>query len=139
MRFALDEDVSRPLVGPLRSRGYDTDSAKELRRLGLSDVDVVVRSADAGQALVTHNDRDVRTLRGAWLRWRGRWRLEIVAATGVEVALSGHAGIIVVPHLPNYDLAQIIQPFAEAADQIDDRLFAWTNADGWLEPLPIGP
>jgi hypothetical protein len=100
---------------------------------------VLVRSADAGQALITDNDQDFRALHEAWLRWRRRWAHEVTAATGIDVPLSGHAGILVLPHLPNDDLARIVGSFADATDQIDDRLFAWTQAGGWLEASFVLP
>ena len=65
MRFVLDEDVSHALAGLLRSHGYDADSAKELGRLGLTDVQVLLRAADAGRTLVTKNNKDFRSLHEA--------------------------------------------------------------------------
>ena len=133
MRFALDEDVSHPLASLLRSHGYDADSATELGRLRLTDVQVLIQAADARQTLITHNNWDFRALHEAWITWRRRWTREIVQETGVNVSLSAHAGILVVPHLPNHALARIIEPFADAHDSIDDRLFSWNEQRGWHE------
>lgn len=65
MRIALDEDVSHPLAGLMRSDGYDVDSAKELGRLGLRDVHVLLRAVESGQTLVTHNSDHFRALHEA--------------------------------------------------------------------------
>ncbi len=132
MRLALDEGVSHPLAGHLRCRGYDADTATELGRRGLSDVQVLVHAALSGQTVDTHNKHDFVMLHEAWLGWR-RWETEVVQATGVDVAISDHAGILIVPQYGNHDLGRIIEPFADAHDAIDDRLFAWTAARGWYE------
>jgi len=70
LRFALDEDVAHRLAGLLRSQGWDVDSAKELGHLGLSDVHVLLRAAEDGQTLVTHNSNDFRMLHEVLVTWR---------------------------------------------------------------------
>ena len=130
MRIALDEGVSHPLASLLRSHGY---SATELGRLGLTDVQVLVQAVLGGQTVVTHNRKDFRLLHEAWITWRGRWAAEVARAVGTPVGLSSHAGILIVPQLPNHDLARIIEAFADANDSIPDRLFAWSAAQGWYE------
>ena len=133
MRFVLDEDVSHALAGLLRFHGYDADSAKELGRLGLTDVQVLLRAADDGRTLITKNNEDFRALHEAWVSWRGRWAAEVARTVGTPVDLSGHAGILIVPQRPNHVLAPIIEAFADANESISDRLFAWSAAKGWHE------
>jgi hypothetical protein len=133
VHIVLDEGVSHPLAGLLRSDGYDADSAKELGRLGLTDVQVLVQAVLSGQTIVTHNKSDFRMLHEAWITWRRRWTAEVVQASGLPIVLSGHAGILIVPQVPNHDLARLIEPFADANDSIPDRLFAWDRAKGWHE------
>ena len=133
MRLALDEDVSHPLAGLLRSDGYDADSAKELGRLGLRDVQVLLRAAESGQTLVTHNNEDFRALHEAWVTWRRRWADEVAGTLGIPVALSQHAGILIVPHLPIQALARILEDLADAAGSTEDRLFAWDASQHWHE------
>ncbi len=133
LRFALDENVRHDLAGLLRSRGWDIDSAKELGRLRLTDTHVLLRAAEAGQTLVTHNDKDFRLLHEAWLTWRERWENEVARLTGVHLPLSRHAGILIVPPLPIHDLARILEPFDDTSDSLDDRLFAWNRSRGWHE------
>ena len=58
------------------------------------------------------------------MRWRRPWAAEVVQVTGMAVALSGHSGILIVPNLPVYALARIVEPFAGAYDSIDGRLFS---------------
>jgi hypothetical protein len=133
VRIAQDEGVSHPLASLLRSSGYDADSAKELGRLSLADVQVLVQAVLSGQTIVTHDKSDFRMLHEAWITWRRRWTEEVVRATGLPIALSGHAGILIVPLLPNHALARIIEPFVDTHDSIPDRLFAWSTAKGWHE------
>lgn len=133
MRFALDEDVAHPLAGLLRAHGYDADSAKELGRLGLTDVQALVQAADSAQTVITRNSKHFRSLHEAWVDWRRRWSAEVLHQTGTEVILSGHAGILIVPSLPVHDLAHIIESFADANVSIGDGLFAWTALRGWHE------
>lgn len=138
LRFALDEDVRHDLAGLLRSHGQDADSAKELGRLGLTDAQALLRAAEAGQTLVTRNSKDFRALHEAWVTWRRRWEREAQRVTGVPLSLSRHAGILIVPHLPNHQLARLIEEFEDAAAAMDDRLFAWNPAKGWHEAGPSG-
>lgn len=130
---ALDEDVSHRLAGLLRSQGWDADSAKELGRLGLSDTLVLLVAAEHRQTLVTHNENDFRTLHEAWVTMRRHWETEIERATGMPVSLSRHAGILIVPHLPERGLAGILEEFSSTARAMDDRLFMWTRLRRWHE------
>ena len=132
-RFALDEDVAHRLAGLLRSHGWDADSARELKRLGLSDVQVLIQAAAAGQTLITHNGQDFRLLHEAWVTWRRRWTAEVAQTTSHPVDLSGHADIAVTPHLPIRDLARIIEEFADTTESVADRLFSWHPGIGWHE------
>ena len=138
LRFALDEDVRHALAGILRSHGRDADSAKELGRLGLTDTQALVRAAEAGQTLITRNNKDFRALHEAWVTWRRRWEGEARRITGIPLSLSRYAGILIVPHLPTHDLARIVEEFKDAAEAMDDRLFAWNLTRGWHEIEPVG-
>lgn len=133
LRIVLDEDVSHRLAGLLRSQGWDIDSAKELGRRRLTDVQVLLRAAEDGRTLVTHNVDDFRALHEAWVTWRGRWAAEVVQKTGRHVQLSQHAGILITPHIPDRDLARILEAFADADEPLTDRLFSWRPAKGWHE------
>jgi|SRR5579884_4213625 len=139
MRFVLDENVPHLLASLLRSLGYDADSAKELGRLGLSDPEVLRRAATDGRALVTVNGRDFRMLHEAWIAWRRRWEDEVVRLCAAPLALSRHAGILIVPQRTTHELAAILDDFAASAGSLEDRLFVWHAARGWLEPLPLQP
>jgi hypothetical protein len=132
--YALDEDVAHDVAGLLRSMGYDADSAKELGRLGLSDVQVLVRAVEDGRTVVTANSKDFKALHEAWVTWRARWEAEVARDWGVAVTLSRHFGILIVPHLTVRELGTILIEFADSAGTVDDRLFAWTVAQGWHEP-----
>lgn len=129
----LDEDVSHRVAGLLRSQGWDIDSAKELGRLRLTDVQVLLRAAEDGRTLVTHNINDFLALHEAWVTWRRRWAAEVVQMTRNPVHLSQHAGILIAPHLPDRDLARILEEFATSNEPLADRLFSWRPARGWHE------
>jgi Domain of unknown function (DUF5615) len=133
LAFALDENVAHAVASLLRSHGQDATSARELSRLGISDVQVLVRAAEEGQTLVTHNSKDFRALHEAWVTWRRHWAREVEQVTGRPVDLSHHAGILITPHLPNHDLARILEEFEDSVGSIDDRLFAWSPARRWHE------
>jgi hypothetical protein len=133
LRIVLDEDVSHRLAGLLRSQGWDIDSAKELGRRRLTDVQVLLRATEDGRTLVTHNIKDFRALHEAWVTWRRRWAAEVVKMTGSPVHLSQHAGILIAPHLPDRELASILEEFAATDEPMADRLFSWLPARGWHE------
>lgn len=133
LRLVLDEDVSHRLAGLLRAQGWDIDSAKELGRLRLTDVQVLLRAVEDGRTLVTHNGDDFRALHEAWVTWRGRWAAEVRQLTGFPVRLSQHAGILITPHLPERDLARLLEEFADTDEPLADRLFSWLPARGWQE------
>jgi hypothetical protein len=133
LSFALDENVADSVASILRLRGLDADSARELGRLRLSDVQVLLRATEARQTLVTHNRGDFRALHEAWVTWRRRWGGEVERIFSRRLELSQHAGILIVPVLPNYDLARLLEEFADTAGSMNDRLFAWNQARGWHE------
>jgi hypothetical protein len=47
--------------------------------------------------------------------------------------LSQHAGILIAPHLPDRDLARILEEFVQADEPMVDRLFSWLPVSGWQE------
>lgn len=132
-RFVLDAGVAHGIAGILRMRGLDIDSAKELDRLGLSDVQALLRAAVDGRAIITHNSRDFLALHEAWLTWARRWSDEASAGSGRPITLSPHAGILIVPHAPRYHLAQIIAEFSEGVETLENRLFVWRPTNEWNE------
>lgn len=133
LRFALDEDVAHPLAGLLRSQGWDIDSATELNRLRLSDVQVILRAAAEGQTLLTHNRNHFEALHEAWVTWRWRWSIEAEQATGAQVSLSQHAGILILPQIDIRALVPILEEFGPDRDPITDRLFVWSRRRAWQE------
>lgn len=129
----LDENVSHPLAGLLRSRGWSIDSATELGRLGLSDTRALLLAAENEQTLVTHNSKHFRNLHEAWVTWRRRWASEVEQLTGSPVFLSQHAGILITPPLRVHELAPILEEFAGTVEVMNDRLFAWHPVRRWHE------
>ncbi len=135
-RFALDENVSRDVALVLRAEDHKIESAVELGRLRLSDVQVLVRAAESDQVLVTHNRRDFVALHEAWMTWRARWELEVERAVGAPVSLSHHGGIALVPGLSSRELAVALRQFDGLHGALDDRLFEWSREQGWRERVP---
>lgn len=131
--IALDEGVPHLLAGLLRSEGYNADSAKELGRLGLTDPQDLLRAAENGQTLATYDSKDFRALHEAWVTWRRRWEAEAARSLGVPLELSRHGGVLIVPHRPNRELADILRALIDTIDAIEDRLFAWDRDRGWHE------
>ena len=129
-RFALDENVSRDVALVLRAEGHEIESAVELGRLRLSDVQVLVRAAEASQVLVTHNRRDFVALHEAWMAWRSRWEREVERAVGAPVPFSHHSGIVLVPGLSSHELAVALRQFDGLYGPLDDRLFEWSANGG---------
>lgn len=133
LSFALDEDVSHPVARELRNIGYVAESAKELDRLGISDVQVLLRATERNQTVVTHNEKDFESLHEAWVTWRRRWMAEAETTLDRPVPLSRHAGIVIVPHLPKDELVRILGDFASTAEAVADKLFTWSQEQGWEE------
>lgn len=133
LRLALDENVSHPLAGYLRSLGYDIDSATELARLQLRDPLVLAAAVDAGQTLITHNLRDFSLLHEDWHVLRRRWGREVMMQSGRQFAFSGHLGILVLPHVANTILAPAIMEIVDGGQPLSDRFLVWSARKGWVE------
>lgn len=132
-RFVFDENVSRPVALALRAEGHDVEAAADVDRLRLSDVQVLVRAAESGQALVTHNKRDFAALHEAWMHWRARWEAEAERMLGVQVRFSRHSGIPLVPGLSIDELVVALRELDGQHGTLDDRLFEFSRSLGWRE------
>lgn len=75
-----DENLDRPLIVALRSRGLDVLTAREAGRLRASDEQQLAYATSLGRVLLTHDRGDFRRLHHAW-REAGR----------------PHAGIAILP------------------------------------------
>lgn len=133
LRFALDEDVAHPLAGILRSQGWDIDSAKELGRLRLSDVQVLFHAAVDGETLITHNGNHFQALHEAWVTWRYRWSIEVEHAIGQSVSFSQHSGILIAPQIDPRELVPILEEFEPDSEPLADRLYVWSRGRRWQE------
>lgn len=129
LQIVLDEDVTHPLARALRVVGHDVGSAKELGHLGFTDAKLLTRAADLRRLLISHNAKDMRLLHEAWLTWRAQW-------DALAHPLADHPGILVVPHLPLPDLVRIVEEFAGFGIDLTNRVFSWTELDGWHELFP---
>jgi len=131
--FVLDEDVPHAVAALLRQQGFEVQSAKELGRLGVSDVQVLLQAALDDQIVVTHNGRDFELLHEAWITWGRQWEREVAAENHVKASLSHHAGILITPHLPNQAMVDVMASFVGSYGPIAGRLLVWSAATGWRE------
>jgi hypothetical protein len=115
----LDEDVSYDLSGDLRDAGYNMDSVKNAGNFRLTDARQLLWAVEHGRTVITHNRKDFRLLHETLLLWAIRW--------GTPDVLRHH-GILVVPHLPVPELAQLIDEFARNRDSIDNRCLSTTDS-----------
>ena len=141
--FYLDSDIGSRFSALLESRGDDvTSAAREMRRSATDD-EHLLRAADQGRILVTHNWRDFLLLHQAWLRWTSAW--------GVE---RDHAGILVIPQPPDlpiarsaHDVARFIQSGRRFHNELYRRRVGgnratwerWRLGVGWTTVLPSPP
>jgi hypothetical protein len=133
VRIVLDENVSRHLATHLRSPGYDVDAARELRRLGLRDPRVLISAVELGQTLVTHNLKDVRLLHSASQILRNRREREVEAVAGFPTGLSGHPGMLVLPHGPLDEIAPaLLVEILESGISLANRLLQRDRPTGWV-------
>lgn len=68
IRFFTDEDVYAELAASLRRRGYDTVSARETGRLGLSDDAQLDWSVANNRAIITFNVAHFVAIHSHWMQ-----------------------------------------------------------------------
>ena len=66
-RIYADEDVDRPLIEALQSRGFDVLTVQITRSFGEDDPAQLERAAALGRVLLTFNRRHFRRLHASWL------------------------------------------------------------------------
>jgi hypothetical protein len=94
VRLYLDEDVDPLIARPLRGRGYDIVSAREVGMAGfsISDEAQLVYAAAEGRAILTFNTKHFVPLHEAW------WE-----------AGRSHAGIIVSRRFDRDEVGELIR------------------------------
>lgn len=99
----VDHDVSVLVAPLLRAKGHDIVVTSELGLGGESDSNHLLRAAQEGRILVSHNQRDYMLLNRAWLDWTEGWpvyadskRLTRLARPVARLLLRGveHGGIV---------------------------------------------
>lgn len=93
--FYLDSDVGHELEALLEAHGEDVTTAARQGLRSAADDEHLLRAAEQGRLLVTHNRRDFILLHQAWLRWSSAW--------GVE---RYHAGVLIIPQPPEMATAR---------------------------------
>jgi len=84
--FYLDNDVTQRIAVLLQGAGHSVMAAGWIGLRAGSDAEQLLRAAEEGWILISHNREDYMLLHEAWLRWSRSW--------GVTAA---HAGILVIP------------------------------------------
>lgn len=124
-RFLLDEHLSFRLAEPLRRRGHDAVTARQLGLAGADDATILLEAAHRGCILATENHRDFLNLHYAWRRWPVGWDLAPAPV---------HAGILSLEQLPQSALevvATALDEFVTLGRPLANGFYAWRSHRGW--------
>jgi Domain of unknown function (DUF5615) len=126
-RLYLDHDVSLELARLLRIAGHDVTTAQALGLAHASDDEHLLIAFQQERVLLTHNRKDYVLLDTAWRRWPLVW----------GVAGPAHAGILVLDHRPERELAMVVDAFLGATPYVPppNTLFWWRHRLGWHHQL----
>ena len=120
--FLLGEDVSEEAAPRLKDAGHRAVTVRELNLKGAKDYVILLRGAETGRIVVTHNGGDFFLLHGAWLLWSRAW--------GVTPR---HAGILVMPQMAQLRPAALVHEldaFAAAGLAVENTLYVWRARGG---------
>ena len=123
----LDEQVSHGLIDVMQDEGIDTTTVNLLGHKGQSDAFQLLRAAELGRVVVTHNVAEFDLLHEAWLAWSDAWQAQ---------RQSNHAGILVMhpsKSITPVDLGYAILVILRSVDVTTNRLFSWDRQSGWQE------
>ena len=121
-RFYLGHDVSLGLSSLLRAAGHDSRIAQEAGLARASDEVHLLFAAQQDRVLLTHNRKDYVLLHDAWRHWPSAW----------GVLAPPHAGILVLDHRPERELAVAIDAFLAAVSLPPaNALYWWRYRYGW--------
>lgn len=99
MKFYIDEDISPRVAEHLRKKGIDAVSAHEVKMIGTSDEEQLIRAVSEGRVMVTRNRNDFVALTVRFFQ-----------------DLKPHYGLFVVPYsIPGHDfnlLANLLYKYA---------------------------
>lgn len=113
--FYLDSDVSQEVARFLQDAGHEASTARSIGLGTATDDEQLMRAAEEGWILVTHNREDYKLLHGAWLRWSRAWQIT-----------PEHAGILVIPQPPAlpYDrAARELAAFVRSGHPLTNALY----------------
>ncbi len=116
-----DHNVALQIAVLLRAAGHDVVTARERNLERAGDDEQLLAAAEVGRLLITHNAKDFILLHDAWRRWSKAWNLA-----------AHHAGILVIPQLPPARAAQEIDDFLRSRPRLQDELYLWRAASGWV-------
>ena len=110
--FYLDHNVALELATDLRALGHTTRTARDLGLEAAADDEHLMRAAQEGWILVTHNRKHFHLLHYAWVRWTAVWRVAW-----------RHSGILLLPpDVPSQTLAQHIHWLIQSTPSIAGEL-----------------
>ena len=120
--FYTDHNVALSLVADLQTVGHTARAARDLGLAAVGDDEHLLRAAQEGWILVTHNQKHFHLLHNAWLRWTAAWQIAW-----------RHSGILLVPHnVPSRDLAQHIHLLVPSGSSLAGQLHQW-HSGYWLQ------
>ena len=120
-RLYLDSDVSIRLAPLLRAAGHDAVTTAELGQRLATDDEQLLFAVRQDRAVVTHNRKDFLLLHDAWRRW----------PPAVGAVFPQHAGIIVLDHRLDPELAPVLTAFLASAAPLTGALYWWRIGGGW--------
>ena len=126
--FYLDHDVSLGLALLLRAAGHTSTTAQDVGLAQAADDEQLQTAAQHGQIFLTHNRKDDILLNDAWSRWPQAW----------GVPAPPHAGILVLDHRPEPELAAAVGAFLATAPAVPltNALYWRRYRLGWYSRLP---
>jgi hypothetical protein len=126
-RLYLDHDVSLALAPLLRLVGHEARTAQELGLAQATDDEQLLTAAQQGRIFLTHNRKDYVLLNDAWSRWPRAW----------GVPAPAHAGILVLDHRPEPELATAVDAFLTTTPAVPlaSALYWWRYRAGWHRQL----
>jgi hypothetical protein len=120
--FYLDHDVSIHVAPELRALGHLVVTSRARGQESAPDPQQLLTATDNGWILVSHNRKDFELLDDAWHIWAARWAIT-----------ESHAGILILPHGPAAQSAQLVDEFVRAHSvPLAGETYKYRLPSGWV-------
>lgn len=122
--FYLDHNIAHAVAPLLRREGYEVVVADKVGDARIADDNMLLKAAQLGLVLVTHNVKDFRMLHRAWRRWSSAWS-----------TTQQHPGILLVSQkakFPAAVIAQQLHGFVRSPQFHANELFELRATGNWL-------